>query len=132
MTENLTGRIAWNNQKMADGSLSAALLSPKGSSAHPYLFSSAPLDPTRWPASRHMPRASAPLIPFLEKVKDLVPGLWSTELLVLEQAHQDSITASHMHLPWVSCVCNIILQLPRGMDFTISVFFLLLLSYSHL
>lgn len=26
MTENVTGRIAWSNQKMADGSLTAALL----------------------------------------------------------------------------------------------------------
>lgn len=32
---------------------------------------------------------SVPLIPLLEKGRDLVPDLWSTELLALKQAHQD-------------------------------------------
>lgn len=45
------------------------------------------------PASRQVHRASVLLIPFLEKVRDPAAGLLSTELLVLEQAHQD-ITAN--------------------------------------
>ena len=41
-----------------------------------------------------MHRVSVPLIPFLEKVRDLVAGLLSIALPVLEQAHH-VITANY-------------------------------------